>query len=837
MRFRPTLSVVLATALGVPMALPVVTAPTSVAAEPITRCPSGSSLVSGKCEVTFTTSGTWSVPSYVTSIDVIAVGGGGGGGGATAYKFFFSEGAYSGGGGGGGEVRNCSAVGVGPGPLSVTVGSGGNGGGATVISGSDSVSGHAGGSGGKSGVSGCEANGGTGGGASNGTFDSGAGSGRLAAAGGRSGNGRNGGTGYQFPGVTTSAGGGGGAGGDGGGAASEQAVSGSGGAGVDGYGGGGGGGASNVSGSSGGSGRDGGGNGAAIGANNGGNATSASGGGGGGGSASFDSAGAGGNGASGRVIIRFAGLTNVAITVGATIDTKTFDGDTTSDVAPTVTVGSLFPGDTITAQSCPQVFDSEGAGSRTLSVSEGCRVLDSTGNDVTSFYTLTLGATANGEITKAMPDCDDTLTYNGDPRPVVCRDVAGQPLGGTTTLAPPTDVGDWDVTYSYVDSTGNHENVTDGTARIVIEKADPVCTVTGISMSYTTAAHLASGSCVGVKGEPLDGLDLSATSRTDIGTYTADPWTFTDVTGNYNDASGTVDSVIDKSQPAVRYTGAPEVFLNSTLELSATVDQAWCAGPVAYTITPDPSTGTGTMTVIGSSVSTAGWIPDVLLEVTATYPEDATCRSHSDSGELTVRIPDQNVTWNVDDTVWDIDTPVRLAAATTDGDGAIGYSIVSTGTAGCSLAGTAGRRLHFSRSGVCVVRATAAATPNFLEADATRTITVQKARVPEHVRGLRVTSVNPRTGKVVLDWRSPADHGTHPILRYRVRVRERQDAEYTVYGHTTPGRRTMTVTGLEPGFYYLRVRTANAAGPSLGQVIGPVYITGPAEAPPGDRAR
>ena len=37
----------------------------------------------------------------------------------------------------------------------------------------------------------------------------------------------------------------------------------------------------------------------------------------------------------------------------------------------------------------------------------------------------------------------------------------------------------------------------------------------------------------------LAGLDLSGTTHTAAGT-TADPWTFTDVTGNYDNASGTV---------------------------------------------------------------------------------------------------------------------------------------------------------------------------------------------------------------------------------------------------------------------------------------------------------
>jgi len=40
-------------------------------------------------------------------------------------------------------------------------------------------------------------------------------------------------------------------------------------------------------------------------------------------------------------------------------------------------------------------------------------------------------------------------------------------------------------------------------------------------------------------GESLSGLDLSGTTHLTVGTYT-DTWTFTDVTGNYKTASGTV---------------------------------------------------------------------------------------------------------------------------------------------------------------------------------------------------------------------------------------------------------------------------------------------------------
>jgi len=70
--------------------------------------------------------------------------------------------------------------------------------------------------------------------------------------------------------------------------------------------------------------------------------------------------------------------------------------------------------------------------------------------------------------------------------------------------------------------------------------------VTPYDVTYSGDPHTASGSCLGVEGETLAGLDLSGTTHTAAGEYPGDPWTFTDVTGNYNGDSGTVDDSIGK---------------------------------------------------------------------------------------------------------------------------------------------------------------------------------------------------------------------------------------------------------------------------------------------------
>jgi hypothetical protein len=159
----------------------------------------------------------------------------------------------------------------------------------------------------------------------------------------------------------------------------------------------------------------------------------------------------------------------------------------------------------------------------------------------------------------------------------------------------------------------------------------------------------------------------------------------------------------------------------------------------------------------------------------------------------TVRV-DQQLTWDVAE-YFGIDSPVKLPKATSTGDGVITYAVVDPGTAECALGGDQGRRLTFTR-------------------------------VPGQVRDLRVTALDAEDGVVTLRWRVPSDTGTHPILRYRVRIREVNETDYRVVGYTLPNVLTKTVTDIEPGRYYLRVRAANAAGSGKGFVVGPVTITG-----------
>jgi hypothetical protein len=101
-------------------------------------------------------------------------------------------------------------------------------------------------------------------------------------------------------------------------------------------------------------------------------------------------------------------------------------------------------------------------------------------------------------------------------------------------------------TVYYNDSTGNYNN-SSTTVTDEIKKANAIINITSYNVTYDYNSHTATGTATGVcGGENLlslgDTLDLTGTTHTLPGDYN-DPWSFTDVTGNYNNASGTLDTL------------------------------------------------------------------------------------------------------------------------------------------------------------------------------------------------------------------------------------------------------------------------------------------------------
>ena len=149
------------------------------------------------------------------------------------------------------------------------------------------------------------------------------------------------------------------------------------------------------------------------------------------------------------------------------------------------------------------------------------------------------------------------------------------------------DAGAYTVTATYAGD-ANHTGSSD-TASITIAKANATITVTPYSVTYDANPHTATGTAKGVGGVALSGLSLSGTMHTNAGTYAGDSWNFTDLTGNYNNASGTVSDSIAKATPVITWPTPANITydtaLTSTqLDATASVPGTFIYAPAAGTV-------------------------------------------------------------------------------------------------------------------------------------------------------------------------------------------------------------------------------------------------------------
>ncbi|MGA2880343.1 MAG: MBG domain-containing protein [Bryobacteraceae bacterium] len=123
-----------------------------------------------------------------------------------------------------------------------------------------------------------------------------------------------------------------------------------------------------------------------------------------------------------------------------------------------------------------------------------------------------------------------------------------------------------------------------------IAQANAIITVTLYSVTYDGNAHTATGSATGVSGANLTaGLNLSGTTHTNAGTYTGDPWTFTDTSGNYNNASGAVNDVIKQQPVTVNLLNMNPTYSGGPLMPTVTTTPPGIA--VSFTGAPDTNAG------------------------------------------------------------------------------------------------------------------------------------------------------------------------------------------------------------------------------------------------------
>ena len=124
-----------------------------------------------------------------------------------------------------------------------------------------------------------------------------------------------------------------------------------------------------------------------------------------------------------------------------------------------------------------------------------------------------------------------------------------------------------DVGVSFAGDTDH--SASGGTADLTINKAGATIMVNGYSVTYNGNSHTATGMATGVGGESLSGLDLSGTTHTNVGTYASDSWTFIDVTGNYNNASGTVEDSIGQADAKSSVTAIAGLIYNGKAQTTA----------------------------------------------------------------------------------------------------------------------------------------------------------------------------------------------------------------------------------------------------------------------------
>jgi hypothetical protein len=232
-------------------------------------------------------------------------------------------------------------------------------------------------------------------------------------------------------------------------------------------------------------------------------------------------------------------VNSVELTVsgGLTPVNKVYDGTT----AATLTIGSptlvgVISPDVVSLVTTGAVgtFDDANVGdNKTVQISG----LTLSGVDAGNY--LLIQPTRYGNITQALADGICTVTgwsgaYDGSAHGAsgTCIGLDGADLSADLDLGESfTNVPGGTATWSF--SNPNYFDK-DGTVTIDIVKADANCSsIIGWSGTYDGSAHSASGSCKGIGDVVLSGLDLGD-SFTNVPGGDAN-WTFTDVTGNYND--------------------------------------------------------------------------------------------------------------------------------------------------------------------------------------------------------------------------------------------------------------------------------------------------------------
>ena len=207
------------------------------------------------------------------------------------------------------------------------------------------------------------------------------------------------------------------------------------------------------------------------------------------------------------------------------------------------------------------------------------------------------------------------------------------------------------------------------TNTLTVNKADAAIAVTSYNVPFDGNSHTATGTATGVNGESLSGLDLGGTQHTNAANYSGDHWTFTDVTGNYNNASGTVDDLISQISSTTKVAVGNAIYdanphggtasvtgtggLNQSLTVTYNGRNATVYGP-----TNTPPTNAGDYTA------------------SASYPGDANHTGSSDAEDYSILSAGSVTQVSVSDATYD-GSPHGASASVT-GAGGLSQSVTVT---------------------------------------------------------------------------------------------------------------------------------------------------------------
>ena len=336
------------------------------------------------------------------------------------------------------------------------------------------------------------------------------------------------------------------------------------------------------------------------------------------------------------------------------------------------------------------------------------------GSDDTKNFTV---AKANSSTTVI---CPANVTFDGTAQtPCTASATGAGGLNQTLTVSYANNTNAGTATASATYSGDANHNGSDGTKNFTVAKANATIVVTPYSVIYNGVAHTATGTAKGALNENLSGLDLSATTHTNAGDYSTDAWTFTDVTGNYNNANSTVHDAIAKAdQAAVTVTGPSDVTYGNT----GTATASGGSGTGGYNFNGGNSTGCSVSGAIVSVINASG-----TCALTATRSGDGNYNDSASSAPFTVMLHKANQATVTVTAPTNVTYGNTGTAAASGGSGTGAYTFNAGASTGCLLSGPTVSVNN--ASGTCALTAVKAGDNNYNASavSAPLTLTLNKA--------------------------------------------------------------------------------------------------------------